>query len=293
MTTSPTDIDFDRLWTYDQPAHSEAKFREVLEKAGASMPPGRRLELLTQIARAEGLQGRFAGADATLDGVERALKDGCDDATVRVRYLLERGRVLNSSGRPTEALPLFRQAFELAKHANQLGYVIDAAHMLAIAEPTTEQQIAWNLKGIELASSDPAQTRWLVALNNNLGETYRAAGEYDKALECFRGAMDAQRRLGRDVDRYARVDEAKMLRLLGRTSESLAKIQQLQHELEAQGDREDGFVIEELAESLLALDFADQAKPLFVKAYEKLKGVDWLEKDEAPRLARLKELASQ
>ena len=34
-------------------------------------------------------------------------------ARVRLRYLLERGRVLNSSGKPDEARPLFLQAWEL------------------------------------------------------------------------------------------------------------------------------------------------------------------------------------
>ena len=46
----------------------------------------------TQLGRAIGLQGRYEEADALLDAV-----DG-DEPTVAVRVLLERGRVLNSSG---------------------------------------------------------------------------------------------------------------------------------------------------------------------------------------------------
>jgi len=51
-------------------------------------------------SRTQGLQRDFAAAHQTLDAVQSELTD--DLCRARVRYLLERGRVFNSSGRPEE-----------------------------------------------------------------------------------------------------------------------------------------------------------------------------------------------
>src|SRR5262249_52931333 len=51
--------DFDALWNYDQPAETERAFREALARTEAAALLGYRLELLTQIARTQGLQRRF------------------------------------------------------------------------------------------------------------------------------------------------------------------------------------------------------------------------------------------
>jgi hypothetical protein len=47
--------DFDRLWDYDHPEVSEQAFREILPLANSPDAEQYRLELLTQIARAQGL----------------------------------------------------------------------------------------------------------------------------------------------------------------------------------------------------------------------------------------------
>ena len=76
--------DFDALWDYSHPDQTEAKFREALlhipEDDSAF------LELLTQIARAQGLQHKFEKAHQTLDQVERRLGDFASRA--KVRYLI-------------------------------------------------------------------------------------------------------------------------------------------------------------------------------------------------------------
>ena len=92
MTTELSD--FDSLWDYGRPAETEARFRELLPAADDS--PALGAELLTQIARAQGLQGRFAEAHATLDDLEPNLSRL--PLRPRIRYLLELGRVYNSSG---------------------------------------------------------------------------------------------------------------------------------------------------------------------------------------------------
>src|SRR3954471_16354497 len=143
--------DFDALWDYDHPQASEQAFLGILPGvAGATEPY--RLELLTQIARAQGLQRRFADAHRTLDEVEEHLADA--PARVRLRFLLERGRVLNSSGKPDEARPLFRQAWEFSRSQGEDALAIDAAHMLGIVE-LPEAQLAWNLCALALAERSP------------------------------------------------------------------------------------------------------------------------------------------
>src|SRR4026208_326646 len=107
--------DFDALWDYDHPDQTEGRFREILLQFPEDEPAF--LELLTQIARAQGLQGKFVQAHRTLDQVERRLEDA--PSRPRVRYLLERGRAYNSSGKPKVARPLFQRAFDLAGELNE------------------------------------------------------------------------------------------------------------------------------------------------------------------------------
>lgn len=163
--------DFDNLWDYDHPDASERKFRELLPAAVDSGDLSYMAQLLTQIARAEGLQRKFEDAHKTLDRVEKALPKA-DDKT-KVRYLLERGRVFNSSGKTEDARPLFLQALDLALQSKADSYAIDAAHMMAIVEPT-EEQLPWNLKALALAeeSQDEKARKWKGSLYNNIGWTY-------------------------------------------------------------------------------------------------------------------------
>src|SRR5688572_31215152 len=82
---------FDTFWNFGDPAGTEAKFREVLPQARASGDAGYLAELLTQIARTQGLQQKYVEADATLDEADRLINP--DMKAARVRSLLERGRV--------------------------------------------------------------------------------------------------------------------------------------------------------------------------------------------------------
>ncbi|NWF70858.1 MAG: tetratricopeptide repeat protein [Chloroflexi bacterium] len=282
--------DFDTLWDYTKPAETEQRFRQLLETAAQSPDPAYHLQLLTQIARAQGLQGCYDDAHLTLDSIEDKLHQA---RLVEIRYLLERGRVFNSSGQPEKAQPLFQQAWELASAEHEDFYAIDAAHMLAIIAPPEEQRV-WNLKALALAeaSRDVRAQKWRAALYNNLGWSYHEHGFYDKALTMFEKALEWRLAHGQEREiRIARWCVARALRSLQRCEEALT----IQHELLAEHQRagtHDGYIYEEIGECLLLLKRAAEAPPYFARAYDYLSQDGWLAAHETPRLARLKTLAT-
>jgi len=278
----------DRWWNFEQPDASEATFRLELGKLPVDW--GSRLELMTQIARAQGLQRRFDEANATLDQVEQRLAGHAP--RVRIRYLLERGRVLNSSRQPERAIPFFRSALDQARTAGEDFLAIDAAHMLGIAEPPAER-LDWNLLAVELTerTSDARSKRWLASLYNNIGWTYHDRGDDALALEYFQKALPAWEARGdASAIRAARWAIARALRSLGRYDEALA----IQRALFAENERAgtvDGYVFEELGELSLARGDAEAARPWFAKAYAALSSDPSFGEDEPARLERLRQLA--
>jgi tetratricopeptide (TPR) repeat protein len=280
--------DFNKLWNYEKPAETEHAFRALLPAAEASADRSYALQLLTQIARCQGLQGKFDDAHATLDRVESQLADGL--ALTRVRCLLERGRAFNSAGQPARAVPLFEQAWRSAEAAGEERYAADALHMLAIAAPTPAERRDANLRCLDYVRRRPAQEGWLPAVYNNLGESYRALGEYERALDCFRKILEFDRLKGREPWLYNRLDEVRMLRMARRPDEAFARMQDIADELRGQ-NKTDGFVEEELAECLIAVGRASEAGPHAAVAWERLRSETWLADQEPDRYRRLRELA--
>lgn len=289
MPPSESLPNFDALWDYNDPAGTEAKFRELLPQGEAAKDAVWRLELLTQIARTEGLQRKFEEAHQTLDGVEAKLADA--PPVVHVRYLLERGRVFNSSGRKDKARPLFLKAWKAAGEAGLDFHAVDAAHMLGIIEPPADA-LSWNEKALAMAekSSDARARNWRGSLYNNIGWTYHDDGRYEQALELFTKALEWQKEKGKPGPiRIARWSVARALRSLKRTDEALAIQRQLLAENEEAGET-DGYVFEELGECLLVLGREEEAKKYFALAYDELSKDEWLKQNEAERLARLRQL---
>ena len=179
----------DRLWKQKDPERSEQLFRDAL--ADPAYDADEKAELATQLGRAIGLQGRYEEADELLDSV-----DGEEEPTVGVRILLERGRVLNSSGHAAMAVPLFEQAAELGDHLGEEYLAVDALHMLAIADSAHAE--LWTKSAIEYASTahDPHTRRWMVALHNNLGWALHGAGRFTEALVEFQLAEQWAERTG-------------------------------------------------------------------------------------------------
>ncbi|MCO4255993.1 hypothetical protein [Pseudarthrobacter cellobiosi] len=186
----------DRLWNFGDPELSEQRFRDAL--ADPTYDTYEKAELATQLGRAIGLQGRYEEADALLDSV-----DGEEEPTVGVRILLERGRVLNSSGHAAMAVPLFEQAAELGDHLGEEFLAVDALHMLALADSAHAE--LWTRSALEYASTahDPHTRRWMVALHNNLGWTLHSAGRFNEALVEFQLAEQWAERAGTPAQQQA------------------------------------------------------------------------------------------
>lgn len=283
--------DFDTLWDFDDPAATEKAFRQLLAPAFASRNDDYLLQLLTQLARAEGLQRRFAEAHTTLDQVLSDLRPELPVA--RVRYLLERGRVYNSSDQPTRALPLFVEAWHASRAAAVDHLAIDAAHMIAIVDSGDTSQ-KWNEDALALAESsrDPRARKWGPSLLNNLGWSAFEAGQHARALDLFQRALAGREAEGKAQPiRVARWCVARTLRALKRVSEALQIQQALAAELETARVR-DGYVDEEIGENLLLLDRADEARPHFARAWAELSRDPWLVDHEGARLRRIRTLGA-
>ena len=283
--------DFNKLWTFQDPAETEKKFRELLPRARESGNPDYHLQLLTQIARTLGLQARFDDAHTLLDEVEAKLTK--DTKTARIRYLLERGRAFNSSKQKDKARVVFLEAWEFGNKHDEEYYAVDAAHMMAIIEPPAKRR-AWTRKAMELAekSKDERAKRWLGTLYNNIGWDFHDQKEYGKALEAHEKCWEwyEQHAPRSDGALVAKWSVAKQLRYLGKVDQA----RKMQEELVAAWERAgkpDGFVYEELAECILLQGQADEAKPWFEKAYAEIQKMDWVAEEYPERWARLKRLA--
>lgn len=294
LAMSQTTADFserlDALWDFGKPAESEARFRAELAKHQADSREA--LETSTQIARSLGLQRKFAAADATLEAVAKQI--ATVPVRVRVRYLLERGRVRNSSGDQPAALPLFNEAAALHGRDSLPGadyYYVDALHMLAIAAQPAEQ-LGWSRRALSAAesSSDTRARGWMAALCNNIGWTYFDAGDPATALTYWKKALPLREAQGNpDNIRGAKWTIARGYRATGKFDDA-EKIQ-LALVLETEKANEpDGYIYEELAEIAIARGDKAAAAPWAAKAWALLKDDEQLKGNDAARLKRLADL---
>lgn len=282
--------EFDTLWDFDNPTETEKRFRSLLPAWGANI--SLRAELLTQIARAQGLQRRFEEALATLDNVEALLTNL--PLRPRIRYLLERGRVLNSAGDPSAARPFFMEALQLAETEPQEAFfAIDAAHMLAIVSP--DEALAWNQRALALADATPdaRAQNWRGSLLNNMGWAYHERGDFPEALSYLEAALAFRRQQGQASEiRVARWCVARVCRDLGQLKAALDEQRELLAEYEAIGERS-GYVYEEIGECLLALGDVTDSQAYFALAYVVLSADPWFVANEPERLRRLRLLAQE
>ena len=247
--------DIDALWDYAKPAESEARFREALKTETGDAA----LEIETQIARTFSMRRDFVRANSMLDAVA-ARTSGNTAPRVRIRYLLERGRTLNSSGQFEKAKPLFSDAFQLAQRENEVLLAIDAAHMFGFSK-NLDEAMSWNQVAMRLAlaSELPRAIRWRASIANNMGSTERDRGNLDAAARHFDAALKAHQANGTPLQvRMAWWQVANVKRLQGKLDDALAIQLRLEQEMLA-AKEPDEYVYEELAALSKALKRPEDA----------------------------------
>ena len=277
------------LWDFDDLDATERRFRERLDDPDSS----EHAEILTQLARVEGLRGRFDQGERLL---EEAARVGDPSARAAIRIELERGRLRRSGGDREAAYVMFEAAYGAAVEAGEQFLAVDAAHMAAVAAPDRRGMQTWTQTGIEIAenSVDPQVSRWLGTLLNNLGWDHFEAGEFEAALEVFGQALTAREQYPEDSAQIeiARYAVGKTLRALGRSAEAAVMLERSVAWTNAVG-APDGWFHEELAEDYAALDRLDEASQQAALAIPLLQAADPGFEADTERAARMRALAGE
>ena len=222
------------LWDFDDLDGTEARLRARLADETGDAP---RAEVLTQLARVEGLRADFDACERLLDEAEPL---AAESAVANVRLELERGRMYRSSGDPQAAFPLFRSAYERAVEAGEFFLAGDAAHMCAISVDDRKLQEEWTQRGLELGKREPEADYWSGPLYNNLGWAYFDAGDHERALELFERALEARTRdpENRAAIAWAQYAVACALRAVGRPAEAVPLLERAAATLAGDADIE-------------------------------------------------------
>ena len=275
------------LWDFGDLDGSEERLTRQL--AAESSDEGR-AEVLTQLARAEGLRDRFDEGERLIEKAE-SLAGDC--AVARARIDLERGRLRRSSGDAEAARPLFEAAFATALADGRYYIAADAAHMVALVASGRDDLAAWTRTGIDLAERHEAASYWLGPLLNNLGWEQYDAGDYDEALDTFRRALEAREHepgKGEPIA-LARYAVGKTLRALDRANEAIPLLELAVAWAGGEGTP-DGWYHEELAEEYAAVGREQDAREQARLAIPLLLDADPSFVDDAERTARLRELGA-
>lgn len=278
------------IWHFDDLDSTDDRFRMLLDEEPNA---GARAEILTQLARVQGLRGRFEAGERLIEEAE-ALAGTSAAASVRID--LERGRLRRSSGDAEQALPLFESAYEAAIEAREFALAADAAHMAALAAPGRDGMHAWTRRGIELAESadDPSVRYWLGPLLNNLGWERFESAEYDEALAAFERALHEREAHQENTSAlaFSRYAVGKTLHALGRTEEATPLLERAVEWAETEGTS-DGWFHEALASGYADLGRAAEAATHAEKALDLLPEADASFEPDGERAAELRRLAGK
>ncbi len=256
-------LDLNAMWDFNQPAVSEARFRQALTQATGDDA----LILQTQIARTYGLRKEFGQAQALLDSIRPLVRQAGPEA--QVRFELECGRTLASAkhseaqaqaAAKAGAKAAYLRAVALAKQAKLDGLAVDALHMMAFVDTAPAEQLRWGQEALALAmaSEQSAARRWEGSLRNNIGYALHQLGRHDEALAEFERAVVLRQTQGNAESlRSAQWMVAWTLRALKRDDQALAMQLRLEQECEA-ANAPDEYVFEEL--EILYRGKGDEAK---------------------------------
>ncbi|KAJ7693446.1 hypothetical protein B0H17DRAFT_1060207 [Mycena rosella] len=224
---------FHKLWQeQDIPT---ALFEALLAEKETGLSPSERAQALTQLARCQGLSSEFDTAHATLDAIPAADRPAA--STAHLRWLLEKGRVLRSSGKlqDPEMKACFLAAYTEATEPKDDFFKVDAAHMLALIDPAgspddTALGETWTAAALRLAraSANPNTQMWAASLLHNAAWDALDAGDPQAALAQFAGARELRKRAldtdpstkNRKTYRISRWAVARALRECGENKEA-------------------------------------------------------------------------
>jgi len=281
-------LDIQKLWNFSKPQESHDAFLKAAKNYETSNQ--KHWELLTQAARALGLQSKFDEARELLKKVNGGMNSD-EMPKANIRYYLELGRVYNSEGKDKKkARELFLKAYELSKEAGHDYLLVDSAHMLAIVGETREQ-IEWSKVAIDhaKASEDKSTRGWLGSLYNNLAWTLFEEGRHEEALDMFEGSRKAFEELKKTgAERIARWSIARVHRDMKDYSKAMKMQNTLEKEVSADGTQ-DGFVFEELALLHEIEGNQEESREHFKKALPLVEAIGWFEKYEPERMKKIRE----
>jgi tetratricopeptide (TPR) repeat protein len=300
MTENASDVsvefhDLDSLWNSVNAARSEAAFQALLPVASRFEGRDRcnLIELLAQIARAQTTQKKISEARVSLDEAEKLLKDlqAVCPVSVKIRWLIEKGRLFILERTPSQALVVFENAYMLAKDSGEDHFVVEIAQMMAMID-SQKSQLDWIMRGIRIAedSSQLKARQWLGTLYASLGWKLYDLHKYEKSLEIFQKSLTYLKASGTEREVFvARWSIGKVLRTMKKTEEALEIQKGIIADLGIGGIR-DGRFYEELAECLHSLERAEEAQLYFELAYHELSNDEWTANNQPGKLKRMKEL---
>lgn len=275
------------LWDFGDLDATEGRLRAAL---GEETADEGRAEVLTQLARVEGLRGDFESGESL---VEEAAALAPEGGIAEARVDLERGRLRRSGGDREGALPHFESAFATATDLGHWFIAADAAHMAALVAPDREGFVEWTQRGIDLAERHEEASYWVGPLLNNLGWEHYEAGDLEQALDAFERALEAREREPGNEEpiALARYAVGRALRGLGRPEEAVPLVEQAVA-WAADNGLPDGWYHEELALEYDAVGRADDARDQARLAVPLLEEADRSFSDGSERKARLSALAA-
>lgn len=285
--------DRDGYWSSTDLLETERKIKEKILPKHDTRYDLLTLELYTQLARVQMLQGQMAEADKTLKMVEIELQlhDESARKPVEIRLMLEHGRLFSMQMIPSKALVFIKQAWDLARETSQSFSAIDAAVMLALISPLKRQSesLQWALTEAEESKSEDAKL-WLPFLYIMNAWALFDTRQFDKALQYFEKALSQPQLPKQKIQTMTiKWSMARTYRALGQFDTAMNIQNEIRLEFEATGDA-NGFVYLEIAENLRQQQKEQEAKPYFEMAYNILSKNLWFSDNKESELSRMKEL---
>lgn len=249
------------------------------------------LVTLTQLARAQGLQGKILEARAALSRVDAELAKHEEPAAerLRVRYLLEMGRLHCLEMKPSQAQSLFKEAWDISTQKKDFFFAIDAALMSTLFRHPKQQfeNLQWAIKQAE-DKNNAESALWLPNLYLMKAWHYFDLRNFKEAMVWFDRALIHPATLPAQA-LMIKWGQARTMRDLGQLKEAIDLLSALLASYEAEGQT-NGFVHLELAENLRLLGMTDEARVHFEKAHEELLKNPWYVDNKGSNLNRIKEI---